>query len=73
MRTTLAADRLEFALDEIRDAIRDIEGAGLDVEDSPDNLTAVMLSALKEAARALNSAQEIAEQRGVPRLELNRR
>jgi hypothetical protein len=70
MRSTDAADRLELALEEIRDAIHDIEILPPPVEAPSDALNAVLRDALKKALQILQSAQQIAEQEGVPRLRL---
>jgi len=68
MPSTIAADRLEYVLDEMRDAIEDIEGRAGRLHESPDVLNDVLLSALKKARAILEDAQTIAEENGVPRL-----
>lgn len=71
MCVTAAADRLELALEEIREAIRHIESASSGAQSAPDDLNDLMLDALRRADRILKHAQEVAVQRGIPTLRLN--
>jgi hypothetical protein len=68
MPSTLAADRLEYVIAEMRDAIGDIERRAADWRGSPGDLNEALLQALKTARKLLEDAQDGAEQEGVPRL-----
>jgi len=68
MGSTIAADRLEYVLVELRDAIEDIEGRESQLREAPDLLHETLLDALKKARRILEQAQEVAEVNGVPPL-----
>lgn len=68
MPSTIAADRLEYVLVELRDAIAGIEGFESQLGASPDALNETLLAALKKARTLLEDAQVIAEENGVPRL-----
>jgi hypothetical protein len=68
MPSTIAADRLEYILDEMRIAITHIEEQKISVHDSPEELNEFLLKALKKAHSILADAQIIAEQHGVSRL-----
>jgi prefoldin subunit 5 len=68
MASTIAADRLEYVLVELRDAIDDIEGRQEQLREAPDALRETLLEALRKARRILEEAQDVAEENGVPRL-----
>ena len=68
MASTIAADRLEYVLVELRDAIDDIEGREEQLREAPDALRDTLLEALRKARRILEEAQDVAEQNGVPRV-----
>jgi hypothetical protein len=65
MPSTIAADRLEYVLVELRDAIAGIEAYEGQLGASPDALKETLLAALKKARALLEGAQEIAEENGV--------
>jgi len=68
MASTIAADRLEYVLVELRDAIEEIEGREAQLREAPDVLRETLLAALKKARRILEEAQGVAEENGVPPL-----
>jgi hypothetical protein len=68
MPSTIAADRLEYVLVELHDAIAGIESRDGRPGAAPDALTEALLAALKKARGILEEAQDIAEEKGVPRL-----
>lgn len=66
--STLAADRLEFVLSEMRDAIREIENVNPGSNTGQEDLNAVLLAVLKQASGLLAEAQDLAEENGIPKL-----
>jgi prefoldin subunit 5 len=68
MPSTIVADRLEYVLVELHDAIAGIESRYGQLGAAPDALNEALLAALKKARDVLEEAQEIAEKKGVPRL-----
>ena len=70
MPSTLAADRLEFVLAELQDAIVNIESAEAQASDARDELNNRLLDALRKAQGILEEAQGVAEQHGVRKLSI---
>ncbi len=68
MTATLAADRLEYVLAELQEAIANIEGAKPEGAADHEKLNAHLLEALKKAHAILDQAQGVAEQQGVRKL-----
>jgi prefoldin subunit 5 len=68
MPSTIVADRLEYVLVELHDAIAGFESRDGQLGAAPDDLNEALLAALKKARDILEEAQEIAEEKGVPRL-----
>ena len=68
MASTIAADRLEYVLVELRDAIEDIEKRETQLREAPDDLRGTLLGALQKARLILEEAQGVAEEHGIPRL-----
>ncbi len=68
MASTIAADRLEYVLVELRDAIEDIVDREAQLREAPDDLHETLLKALQKARLILEEAQGVAEEHGIPRL-----
>jgi hypothetical protein len=68
MPSTIAADRLEYVLVELHDAIAGIEIPDGQLGLAPDALNEALLVALKKARDILEEAQGLAEEKGIPRL-----
>ncbi len=68
MTSTLAADRLEYVLAELQEAISNVEGAGSQGAADHEKLNDHLLEALKKAHAILEQAQGVAEAQGVRKL-----
>jgi tellurite resistance protein len=66
MSSTIAADRLEYVLVEMRTAVEDIERRGAEGREAPNELNEALLDALRKAREILEEAQSVAEANGVP-------